>query len=323
MIKRLPICFCLIAFLLIAAAPPEASAAAPKKSAEKKAAAVPALPSAAVPALPSAAGLIGKVRDANASLKSYSFSIHRLDLADKFVLKRNEEGLKSFKAILDKLSFLTRQSGEVSEGVKGYKEGISDVLFIKPYTIQYYMEKSDFVPSFLQRAKVIYRPDINSEEIFLKEPYMGMLIRKDAESESASVLIQNWTYELMELDCAIANGGVARVAGAGVYGGKPAYMLDVTLKKGKIPWAVGCGGANKDVPQNAYGQISREMQMIADRIDEFGKDSGRTRYWIDAESNLIVRKEVTFGKTAAIKYEITNIKLNSVKPEDIQAVKKK
>ena len=65
------------------------------------------------------------------------------------------------------------------------------------------------------------------------------------------------------------------------------------------------------------------MQMMADRIDSFNREQGFTRYWIDANSWLIVKKQTLFGKTAAIKYEITNIKLNSVKPDDIEMVKRK
>ena len=272
--------------------------------------------------LQSAAEIIKSIRNSNSALKSYSFEVHRFDLADKFVLQRNEDGLKSYKAIIDKLSLLTRQSKDVSNGEKGYKESVSTVLFIKPYSIQYYMEKSGFVPSFLQKSKVVYRPDINDAEIFLKEPYLGMLIRKDIENESASALIQNFTYELMELDCAVANGGKLKFVGTDKYDGKKAYILEVTLKKGKIPWEVGCGGKYSDVPKKAYTQISREMKMMEDRIDFFKNENGYTRYWIDADTKLIVKKEVTFGKTSAIKYTLTDIKLNSIKPDDLEKVKK-
>ncbi len=273
-------------------------------------------------AAPTADTIIKKLRERNTALKSYSFNVHRLDLADEFVLRRNEEGLKSYKEILDKLSFLTRQSKDISDGVKGYKESRSNVLFMKPYSLQYYMEKSDFVPSFLQKSKIVYRPDVNDADIFLKEPYLGMLIRNDVKNESATALIMNWTYELMELDCALANGGVATAAGTDTYDSRQAYLLNVTLLKGKIPWAVGCGGKSKDLPKNAYTQISRELGMMAARIDENDSEKGYIRYWVDAKSWVIVKKEVMFGKTAAIRYEITDLNFNSVKPGDMIAVKK-
>jgi len=64
------------------------------------------------------------------------------------------------------------------------------------------------------------------------------------------------------------------------------------------------------------------LNMMSDRIDYFNKEKGLIRYWIDADSCLIVKKEVTFGKTSAINFAITDIKLNTVKPEDLEMVKK-
>jgi hypothetical protein len=274
-------------------------------------------------ALPSAAGLIQKIREKNGTIQNYSYKIHRFDLADQFVLRRNDDALKSYKAILDKLNLMNKPKPGDTTGEAEYKEAIATVVFVKPFSLQFNIEKSDFVPIFLQRAKIIYRPEINNEEIFLKEPYLGLMIGTDAAGESGTVMISNWTYELMEIGCELANGGKAKVAGTEMYGGKPAYKLEVTLKKGEIPWAVGCGGEVKDIPKNAYTQVSREMQMMADRMDDNKKERGTARYWIDADTQLIVKKEVVFGKTAAIKYEITDIKLNGVKPADMEMVKKK
>jgi len=299
--------FLLIFTILISSAAAAAAPAASKTIAQ-----------GAKPTLPSADSVIKNIRAKEASLNSYSYNVHRFDLADKFVLKRNEEGLQAYKAILDKLSFLTRQKNDVSKGDKGYKESISTMQFIKPYTFQYLMEKSEFVPSFLQRSKVIYRPETNDAELFLKEPFLGMLLSKEVTNESGTAMIQNWAYELMELDCAIANGGKASVLATADY---DAYLLDISLKKGKIPWAVGCGGKRNDVPVKAYDQLNRELKQMADRIDFFKNEKGYIRFWIDPASWLIVGKEVMFGKTAAIRYTLSDIKLNSVKPEDLIEVK--
>jgi hypothetical protein len=312
--SRFPVVVMLSSLIFVSSSIAAKGASAPKADAAK---------TVKAESLPSANVVIKKVRDVSKSLKSYSFDVHRFDLADKFVLQRNEEGLKAYKAIIDKLSFLTRQSKDVSNGEKGFKESVSTVLFIKPYTIQYYMEVSGFVPSFLQKSKVIYRPEINDSEIFLKEPYLGMLIRKDIENESASALIQNETYELMEIDCAIANGGTMKIAGTDTYEGKKMYILEIALKKGKIPWAIGCGGGNSEIPKKAYTQINRELGMMADRMDTFKNENGIIRFLIDAGTWLIMKKEVMFGKMTAIRYTITDMKLNNVKPDDLEMVKKK
>ncbi len=73
----------------------------------------------------------------------------------------------------------------------------------------------------------------------------------------------------------------------------------------------------------ANDQLSRELKQMADRIDYFKNQKGYIRFWIDPESWLILGKEVIFGKTTAIRYTLTDIKLNSVKPEDLIEVKQK
>ncbi len=218
----------LITAILVSAVAASSSPARPANKSDVKT-------TSTAPTLPGVNAIIKNVRAKEASLKSYSYNVHRLDLADKFVLKRNEEGLQAYKAILDKLSFLTRQKSEISKSDKGYKESIATMQFITPYTFQYLMEKSEFVPSFLQRSKVIYRPETNDAELFLKEPFLGMLLGKEVTNESGTAMIQNWTYELMEMDCAIANGGKASVTGTADYEDKPVILLDISLNHG--PWA--------------------------------------------------------------------------------------
>jgi hypothetical protein len=271
---------------------------------------------------PSAADILKKVRETEASLKNYSYVVHRFDLADEFVQKRHEEGLKAFKGIIDRLSIVTGKSKE-PPSAEGYKEGITTYYFIKPLSVYAIFDKSDYVPSFLEKSKFVYRPDINDEEIFLKEPILGLLIGQPVENDTAALLYSNWTYDLMEIDCALANGGELKYAGTDTYNGKKTYMIEITVNKGKEPWRVGCGGKIYGVPKNVYTQFNRENKLMMDRIEKYKGIQGKYRYWIDAGSWLIVRKVLSFGDTIAIKQSLDQIKLNKVKPEDMLMPRKK
>lgn len=282
-----------------------------------------AISASSAPAAPSALEILKKTRDKVAGLKSYSFIVHRFDLADQFVTKRNEDALKAYKPIIDKLSFLTRKKNDEVATKKDYKETITTGLFVKPFIIQINLDKSDFVPEFLQKGKILYRPDINPDEIFFKDPYIGIQIGKDVKSDSASAMISNWDYEMLELDCALANGGAATFAGTEKYNGKPAYMVDLTLKKSAAKWSMGTCIKKTDITKSAFEQLDRELGMMADRIDLHRSEPGHIRYWIDQATLLIVKKEVIFGKTTAVKYTITDIKLNNLKPDDLLKVKGK
>lgn len=264
---------------------------------------------------PDAEAIISDMRQTVKGLESYSFIIRRQDLNDNFVQERNREAMAKYKVILDQLERLhKRKDVEVNEVEKDYKESISHLSFVSPFTVEMVLLKSEYLPSFLQKSVVAYNPDINPLELYMRTPGFGFTLKKEIETDSAIVLEANWKYEMIELECAIANGGVPRVAGTDEHKGKEYIILEVPLMTGRKEWKMGCGGDSYDVPQEVFVQLDKELGMVASRIEEYAPGNSVSRLWIDPGLNLIVRKEMNFGDTTGMKYVITDIELDNVDP---------
>jgi len=168
----------------------------------------------------------------------------------------------------------------------------------------------------------LYRPEMNPYEIFFKEPNIGMMIRQPADSDSSVALINNWTYDLMEVDCVIANGSNITAGKGKVQNNENAYVIEMTLENGKIPWSVDCSSEDYGVPEQVNPQLNRELKMMSDRIDKYAPLKGVLRLRVDTENMLIVKKELLFGDELIIESDIKEIKLNQVDPKKMLKAKK-
>ena len=265
---------------------------------------------------PDAGAVIKKVRDTIKALKSYSFTLKCLNDGDEFVVARHKAGIKSYEPILSKIELLTRK--KMGSDVKATYESVSGVRFVSPFILEVSLDRDDYIPPLLQGARAFYRPDINDREVSLKEPLVGLVFKKTIkDNDSGLAVVLNWTFTLLEFDCASANGGQAWVASTKDEQGKPVYKLEIEIKKGAVPWKAGCGGQNYGIPEPAKIQVNRELEMLEKRINKYKKDKGIMTVWIDAKTWLPVRKEIRFGKKIVLQEWITGIQLNKVKKDDL------
>jgi hypothetical protein len=274
----------------------------------------------ATPKQPDAGAVIKKVRGTIKALKSYSYKLRCLNDGDEFVVARHKAALKSYEAILSKIELLTRK--KMSSDAKAIYESISEVQFISPFITDVSLDKDDYLPPLIQGAHVFYRPDINEEEVFVKEPLVGLVFRKMLKDNDSGVgMVINWTYFMLEIDCALANGGKASVTSVKDDQGMPEYKLEIEVKKGAVPWRAGCGGENYGIPEPAKIQANRELETLEQRINKYKKDKGVMTFWIDAKTWLPVRRETRFGKKLVTQQWITGIQLNKVKKSDLLEAK--
>jgi len=272
-------------------------------------------------ALPGADEVLKNFRDAESKLKNYSFAVRRLDLEDEFVSKRHDDAMEKYKEFIEQLNRVYKSGDtKVNEKEMEYRESISKYAFVKPFHVQMTMVKSDYLPGFLQKSIVFYDPDEDPAQVYLKTPGFGFLMKKDVqESESGTLMEVNWTYDQLEIDCAIANGGAPEVTGMDTLDDRKTYIVEFKLKNDKVPWKVGCAGETYGIPKQVHAQLNRELGMISDRIDKYSDVTGVVKMWFDADSWLIVKKEFTFGDVNALHYELRDIKLDSV---DVSALEK-
>ncbi len=275
-------------------------------------------------ALPDAEELIADMHKAVAALDSYSFTVHRKDLDDEFVESRNREAMSKYKIILEQLERLhKRKKIEQNEMAKEYKESVSRFFFVKPFTIEMIMKISDFLPSFLQNSKVSYNPETSKNLVFMRTPGFGFSLKNDVTTDSGILFNTTWTYEMIEMDCALANGGEAEVTGTEEYKDTNYIILEIHYLKGDKEWAVGCGGDDYDVPEETHVQLNRELKMVRDRMEKYAPGDVVSKMWVDPKSKLIVRRELTYGDLIATKYVLSDIELNNVDPERLMKPKTK
>lgn len=265
-------------------------------------------------AAPTGDEILKKVREAHAALTSWSYIVYRTDIKDGALQLRLKTGLSSYQSDVDAFTqaFSLKEKETAVDVKRQNKEGAYTYLYVKPFIIQMTMDKSDYVPPFLLKSQIVYRPDIDPKKIYLKFHNTNMFLGKPADTETGGFMDMNWTADLMQIDCALANGGKLSAAGADTYNGKRAWLLDLTLSKGKIPWQVGCGVVDYGVPSPAYGQINRDFKLLADRIDAYSPAQGRFRYWVDADRWILLKEELLFGDKLVMSTRMENIELNAL-----------
>lgn len=271
---------------------------------------------------PAAMEIIEQFRTAAAEVVSASYTVYRSDYADDFVVERHKKALEAYRPILDKISFVTRKKYTVDTAGGSYRETISEVIFIKPFSIQAKMLQNDYIPDFLKNSHAVYRPETNPHEAFLKEPYLGLMFRESVDVDSAVTMVVNWAFDMLELDCALANAGEAALAGTEQVDGRDAYRLDIPMKNDTIPWNMNCAEETYGIPAEATGQMNLELGMIGERIDLYNDTPGILSLWIDKENSLIVRKEHNFGDILAMKSRKEDLELNKVNEKRMFKVKK-
>ena len=264
---------------------------------------------------PEADEVIEGFRKAVDELESFSFTSIRTDYGDEFIVERHKEAMKSYEPILSKLEFLTRKS-LMPEIRKEYKN-VGHYKIVKPFLIEVDMEVNEYLPELLYGSIAYYRPDIKEEIISMKEPMIGLVFKRPTDNDSATVMVDNWIYDLVELDCTLANGGAGRITGTEEVDGKEVIVLEVELKGGKEDWKFGCGEKDYGIPESARVQINAEMGMTGDRL-EMHDEEVKIKLWIDAENMLVVKKEMLIGEKTFTTRIFENIGLNSVKKEGLR-----
>jgi len=259
---------------------------------------------------PSAEEVFENFRETATSLKSYSYTVTRTDLGDSFVVERHKESMKVYDPILSKIELITRKN--LDPEIRDEYRTETFYQFIAPFGMQAQLDVNQFLPPLLEGATAYFRPEINDQEIFFKEPLVGLVFRQPADTDSAAVMVANWTYDIIEAECALANGGGVSLSGTEEDGERTLYVLDIGLRAGEKEWKMGCGGNTYGVPETVFKQLDRELGMMKDRIGEYGSDGAAARYWIDSGNWLAVKKKVVFGDKVATEQEIKNIELNKV-----------
>jgi len=277
---------------------------------------VPAIARAEAGKTPGAYELVEKFRDAVTSLESYSYTIRCINDGDEFVVARHKQAMEDYEPIISKIELVTRK--KLGSEVKPEYETVSGVRFMSPFTMQVSLDRDDYLPKLLEGSRGFYRPEVNEYEVFLKEPIIGLVFRRPVEeNDSGHVMVINWTYNLLELDCTLANGGVPRVTGAEEYDGNSTHILEVGLGNEEAPWIMPCGENDYGVPEGARIQVDRELKMMSQRIDKYKGREGVLKLWIDDETGLSLKKEVTFGGKVSVQHWITDIELNKVDEKEL------
>ncbi len=254
--------------------------------------------------------IIEKAKARSLGLDSYSFSMYKEGW--DFEMEKTAESTKQLTGEA-KGSFIAKKYADnvksVDSGAK-YMKYEMDYKFKKPFLVQMYVKKSDYLPSVLQQSTYTYRPDKDDKVFWVKAKYVPMGIKRGTDTVSGNFFYSTMHMNYMKMDNLMKEikpvlEGIEKVKD------KEAYKIVFNFPKDK---------KIKTAPVNydKWGIPKPVQWRFKDEIDEFSRGNiSKVVYFFDVETLDLVASDCF--QANGEKYfhkEWTNIKTNNLTEDD-------
>ena len=145
---------------------------------------------------------------------------------------------------------------------------------------------SDYTPSVLDDAQLIYKPDEDPNNFAVKIKFLKfipMTFHKDVQKEvTGDFLVMNWTVDLLQLDYYLKNGKASISSEKEKIDNRDTYLLEFKFPKNIKP----------SVPKYDLGDIPSQAKYKVDyTLASLGKlKYSSVKYWVDKKDFINYKK---------------------------------
>jgi hypothetical protein len=254
--------------------------------------------------------IIAKAKTRMLGLDSYSFDM--IKEGWDFEMEKTAEQTRSLTGEA-KDSFIAKKYANnvknVDTKAKYMKYDIS-YKFKKPYLVQMFVKKSDYLPSVLQQSTYTYRPDQDDKVFYVKAKYVPLGIKRGTETVSGNYFYTTYPMNYMKMDSLMKTIKPV-LEGTEKINGRDAYKIVFNFPKGKEV---------KTFPPNydTWGIPKPVQWRFKDEIDEFSRGNiSKVVYFFDVETlDLVASDCLQANGEKYFHKEWKNIKVNNLKESD-------
>ncbi len=251
--------------------------------------------------------IMEKVFETYEKLKSYSYINHKKGLDTH--TKEKEQRLLSDAAKMGKKT--DWKSGSEPQ----MKEGEYAIKFIKPYSLQMKIIKSDFTPSVLFGSLLTYRADKDPNVWWFKLKYSPIALKRSIESEDGDFLTQGWTKPIVGLKYQIKKAKEIKYKGEEEVNGIKCNVVEIVFNKDYQP---------SEEDKNEIKEYIKKLKVPKELEEDIFKgvmnkeesEMSSSQFWFDKEKNVLVKIVDYIDGKFYWQNVYKDVQLNNVSEED-------